>query len=88
MTTAREIACLLYLSDKMEATARMVGMEIKRLGFKCGEKTTAVGSALLGGLRKKELVMRLPDLNAWRLTAQGRKLLFNGDVEDGSAHEN
>jgi hypothetical protein len=73
--TERELICLRYLDDKMEATARMVGEEIVRRvssRHRGGSNYSAVGANVLGALRQRQLVARLPELNAWRITALGR----------------
>lgn len=67
--TPREKLCLEFLSDKMEATARMVGE-------KCWDDTFfghgEMGKCLLKSLAIQGFVMRLPELKAWRLTKAGR----------------
>lgn len=69
-TTLREKGALHFLSDKMEATAKMVGDAITNNTGLYGQR---VGAIVLGQLRKKGLVMRLSELNAWRLTREGRE---------------
>lgn len=71
--SSKEDYCLRWLSDKMEATAFMVGRAIWDHGFnQGGSYLPGLGAAVLGSLRKKGLVMRLPELNAWRLSKEGR----------------
>ncbi len=73
--TDRELICLQYLSNKMEATALMVGENLAREGY--GNRYAyGSGRVMMGNLKKKGFVMRLPDLKAWRLTKQGRELLI------------
>lgn len=70
--TPRQKVIIQYLSDKMEATAEMVGGALKEAGYDPLSHTYAMGRSVLGVLKKKGLVMRLPELNAWRLTKEGR----------------
>jgi hypothetical protein len=72
--------CLEFLSDKMEATARMVG---EHLIGKHTSYATRCGAAILGRLREHGLVTRLPELNAWRNTKSGREHLTrsNGAIK-------
>ncbi len=69
MTFNEQIA-LAYLSDKMEATAEMIGIAV--WGTRKAHPSRK-GGALLGLLSRKGLVMRLPELRAWRLTKKGRE---------------
>lgn len=73
MKTKEQIA-LEYLKPRMEATAAMVGKAIieQYSGGKIGSNYSSVGAAILGRLRYLGLVYRLPELNAWRLTREGR----------------
>lgn len=75
--TEKESKALKYLSNKMEATSKMVGDAIT-VGDAIGVRPlnpANCGARILGNLYKKDLVMRLPDLNAWRLTREGREYL-------------
>ncbi len=80
--TPREKICIAFLSNKMEATAKMVGVAI------CAKTKQEVwpgwefniGGPVLGNLRKKGLVMRLHDLRAWRLTADGREVAKRKEI--------
>ena len=82
--TLREEECLKYLRNRMEATSTMVGNHIDEYcqlhSMHCGGNTTGVGAWILGRLRKKGLVMRLPELKAWRLSKEGREY-FGKDKE-------
>lgn len=68
-----------FLSDKMEATAKMVGRAIVDITKqKPGPWQTTyfysrIGAMVLGRLCQKNMVMRIPKLNAWRLTTKGRE---------------
>lgn len=79
MKTKDQIA-MEYLSDKMEATAEMVG---EHLVGKSKSYATRCGAAVLGRLRVQGLAMRLPELNAWRLTAEGRAKVSRSNVQEG-----
>ena len=75
--TERERICLVYLSDKMEATSAMIGKAIhQEIGHSQGgggSNLAAIGSNVVGALRKRGLVgQNLNDL-AWRLTEAGRE---------------
>ena len=67
--TEKQKACIEFLSDKMEATAKMVGCAIEPRSL----NPTGKGAVTLGRLRKMGFVMKLPELNAWRLTREGRE---------------
>ncbi len=90
--TEKQLICLKYLSDKMEATARMVGEDIVyQIAHKAGMKVleypaTAArsGAVILGRLRYLGLVMRLPDLKAWRITREGREFLTTLSTNKGA----
>lgn len=75
--TERERACLEYLDRLMEANAAMIGRAvIDQCGVQNGASNIpGVGAGLAGSLRKRGLVVRLPDLNAWRITPAGRSAL-------------
>ncbi|MGY3582342.1 hypothetical protein ACVIGB_000734 [Bradyrhizobium sp. USDA 4341] len=83
--TEREALCLQFLSEgRMEANARQIGQHVyanlfdRRGG---GSNFAAIGAAICGRLRKRGLVMFLPDLAAWRITKAGREAqaeLLNG----------
>ena len=78
LLTERERICLRYLSDKMEATARMIGEEIWRVQEKAdGGNKAAIGAAVVGRLRKRRLVSYLPDLRAWRISRRGRAVMVD-----------
>ena len=75
MKTKEQIA-MEYLSPRMEATAMMVGKAIlEEYEGKVGSNYSSVGAAILGRLRYLGLVYKLPELNAWRLTKEGREKL-------------
>lgn len=67
--TSKEDACIHFLSNKMEATAGMVGVNIYN---RLVRNPAHIGASVLGNLYKKGFVMRLPELCAWRLTKKGR----------------
>lgn len=73
MKTKAQIA-MEYLSPRMEATALMVGKAIlAEYEGKVGGNYSSVGASILGRLRYLGLVYKLPELNAWRLTKEGRE---------------
>lgn len=74
--TAKEIHTLQYLSNRMEASARMIGEELFRLEITKSKNALAVGASVCGNLHKKELVLYLPDLKAWRISKLGRQTFF------------
>lgn len=78
--TPTKRAVLDFLSNKMEATAEMIGIAIYPDWWPLDSKRKGA-SALLGQLKYLDMVMRLPELKAWRLTKEGRAL-FN-DSKDG-----
>ncbi len=70
--TAMERACIEFLSGKMDATAEMVGRVLYKQFYEAALPNYAhIGSGVLSSLRRKGLVMRLPELRAWRLTKEG-----------------
>lgn len=72
--TERQHVALLYLSDKMEASASMVGAAVViAMDGRGGSNLSAVGASVLSGLRKQNLVTYLPDMFAWRITSTGRE---------------
>lgn len=75
MLTNREVIVLRYLSQLMEANAKMIGEEVLTYKLKGGSNYSAVGGAICGRLRKRGLVTFLPDLNAWRITRAGREAI-------------
>ena len=70
--TPNKKAVLDFLSDKMEATAEMVGVAISPDWWPLDSKRKSA-AMLLGQLKYLDMVMRLPELKAWRLTAKGRE---------------
>ena len=73
MQFARDDVVLNFLDDgRMEATARQVGEELARHKM-CSGGYQAVGTGVLVDLRKRGLVVRLSDLNAWRISKAGRE---------------
>ena len=74
--TERELICLTYLADKMEANAAMIEEAVVgQMDGRGGSNCEAVGSNVVGKLKRRELVYYLPDLHAWRITAPGRAAL-------------
>jgi hypothetical protein len=74
--TERDRLCLAYLDGLMEATAQMIGRHIWGAATKKGGSNLAgIGAAVAGRLRKRGLVARVPELNAWQITASGRRAL-------------
>jgi hypothetical protein len=71
----RDMIVLRFLdTGRMEATTRQIGEELGRLG-RCPGSYTAVGAGVANSLKKRGFVMRLSDLNAWRITRAGREAL-------------
>lgn len=70
--TPNKKAVLHFLSNKMEATAEMVGVGIYPDWWPLDSKRKGA-SAFLGQLKYLDMVMRLLELKAWRLTAKGRE---------------
>lgn len=70
--TWREKDAIRYLRMGL-MDARMIGEHIAT----GNENPIRVGASIMGRLRKKKLVMRLPDLCAWRLSRAGRELADN-----------
>jgi len=77
--TARERACLEYLSDKMEATAEMIGEAVASYGPKRRRDEAIFGEAVARGLHNMNppLTGWVPDLQAWQITVAGRAALAN-----------
>lgn len=74
--TPREYLCLRYLDPLMEADAHQIGRYIyANQEAPAGSNISAIGGAVVGRLRKRGLVIRISDLNAWRITAAGREAL-------------
>lgn len=73
--SAREVETLCYLSTLMEATALMIGTHLWNAGFQDGWSGSRIGGSACGRLRRRGLVMRLPELKAWSITAAGREVL-------------
>lgn len=76
--TKKQKLCLNYLSDKMEANAAMIGEAI--YGSYSAYLPTK-GAAVAGHLVRKGLVMRIPELNAWRLTGKGREWVLQAKTK-------
>jgi hypothetical protein len=74
--TERERICLAFLDGLMEANARTIGRYVwDHSAQKGGSNLGSIGGAVAGRLRKRGLVAYLPDLNAWRITREGRAAL-------------
>lgn len=87
--TEREKIVLRFLDEgRMERTASQIGHELARFGL-CKGGYIAVGSSTAARMRKRGLVMRLPDLNAWRITKDGRAALIHqqGTAQSEPRHE-
>ena len=70
---ARHFDALQYLSDKMEATARMIGASVAPDKTERGQAT--IGNRVALDLWYEELVSYLPDLRAYRINQYGRDVL-------------
>lgn len=63
-----------FLSNKMEATAAMVGEAVHKKFYEIAPPNYShIGGSVMSALRKKCLVLHLPELNAWRLSKMGRE---------------
>lgn len=71
----RERLVLEYLSPLMEATPRMIGEHIIKIGESTSKHPSSVGSVTCQDLHEQGLVTYLSDLKAWRITAEGREAL-------------
>lgn len=79
--TRREYIALRYLSDKMEATANMIGKAIVEATKANTTNYRAVAAPVLGALRERLEVFRVRELNAWQITVYGRaEMKRNEDV--------
>lgn len=76
--TERERIVLLYLSPLMEANAMMIGEELWQACPGKGSNKIALGAAVCGRLRKKGLISRVGELNAWSISRSGREAIDNG----------
>lgn len=72
-----EEICLRFLSmGVMEANSRMLGEEIiRRRTSRGGSNYAFLGANAAGRLKRRGLIHRLPDLNAWRISKAGREYL-------------
>lgn len=80
LATRYELICLRYLDDKMEVTSKMIGEALaEKLGNPFGmwtaEGRQKSAETVMANLRKRKLVTRILDINAWRITALGRSHL-------------
>lgn len=73
--TERERLTIAFLSNKMEATSAMIGEHINKGLNGRDWRASYVGGSIVSKLRKKGIVMHIPELNAWRLTKEGRDLI-------------
>ena len=71
----RQILCLQYLNGRMEARAKAIGQSISAYTI-TSRKYGAIGGGVCRSLMRKGLVMRVPELDCWRITARGREALF------------
>lgn len=74
MTTA-EFYTLGYLNTLMEASARMIGRYLMEMNVVKPGNYISVGGAIAGRLRKRGLVAKVRELNAWQITRAGREAL-------------
>lgn len=83
--TPAERAVLDFLDDsRMEANSRQIGEHIIRAGLTKGSNYLAVGGALASRLRARALVMRISDLNSWRITRRGREARIDARIHEQS----
>lgn len=57
----------------MKTSAAMIGKEFSDSGIRLNGWASSAAAPVLGRLRAKGFIMFLPELKAWRLTAQGRE---------------
>lgn len=83
LLTEREALCLGYLDDLMWSDAFAIGRFIRANLLnpaRGGSNLPSIGAAVLGKLRKKGFVAFLPDVGAWRITNEGRKVLRDDEL--------
>lgn len=88
----REELCLSYLDSLLWTDAFAVGRFIYTNCLnpsRGGSNLPAIGAAVLGRLKKRGFVTFLPDINAWRITKNGRDTLYANfrNVIDGQKQE-
>ncbi len=77
--TDLERKVLEFLSDKMEAHAKIIGEYITKTIPELKDKyPISMGASVCGKLRRKGYVLRIHELNAWRISMKGRDLLNAG----------
>lgn len=76
--TSAQRAVLRFLSDKMEADIWMIADAV--IGTNQSRPAQRAG-CVMAHLRRNGLVMRLPELNAWRLTKEGREYVRTANIE-------
>lgn len=72
-----EIACLKYLSNKMEATGTMIGEAIAKDRAKSSRGYAMIGNSVARGLclNRGGLTSYVPELKAWAITTAGHAAL-------------
>lgn len=73
--TGIECLVLQFLDGRMEANTRQIGTHLVGRPSVRGSNYVAVGAAVCARLRRQGFVMKLPELNAWRITRAGREAL-------------
>ena len=75
--TADEAAVLRYLDGVMEASAKTLGKIMNREFVQASERClTARAAAVCGKLRHVGAITKVTELNAWRITKEGRAALM------------
>jgi len=77
--TGREIACLKYLNDKMEAPGVSIGKAVASWRGRTPRGYAMIGNGVARGLylsHEPRLTTWVSDLRAWRITADGRAALL------------
>jgi hypothetical protein len=59
----------------MEATTTMIGEYVTDCLHDQNKYHKRVGGAIVGRLRKRDLIYKITELDAWRMTSAGRLLL-------------
>ncbi len=70
-----DIRIMRFLSDKMEATGAMIGKAVAPGRARSDRGYAMIGCDHARHLQDKGMLLYLPELRAWRLSAEGRKHL-------------
>ncbi len=70
-----ELRIMRYLSDKMEATGAMIGKAVAPGRAKSDRGYAMIGCDHARRMELEGMLLYLPELRAWRLSAAGRAVL-------------